>query len=278
MTGLLHEIRRGWRSWRESAALARRPIPEALWRRTLKRFPFLPHVDTQAGQNLLRMTRLFLDRKEFCGVHGLTISDDIAVAIAAQACLPVLELGLEQYDGFIGIVVQPGQSLARRQSMDEHGLVHEGEEVLSGEAVAGGPVMLSWRDVRSAGAKAALGYNVVIHEFAHVLDMADGRPDGTPILPADISVTQWRRTFEAAYEAFQAAVDAGEPTTVDPYGAESLDEFFAVASEAFFVAPQGLHAEQPAVYDLLRGYFRQDPLDRLQEHPAGDRASTAPEP
>lgn len=263
---------------REEAAVARRSIPDVLWRRTLKRFPFLPRGGTAEEAALRRLTSLFLDRKEFTGAHGLVVTDDMAVAIAAQACLPVLSLGLEAYAGFVGIVVHPGLARVRREFEDEDGVVHEFEETLSGEAVQGGPVMLSWRDVRSAGAKASQAYNVVIHEFAHVLDMADGRPDGTPILPADISVTQWRRTFEAAYEAFQAAVDAGEPTTVDPYGAESLDEFFAVASEAFFVAPQGLHAEQPAVYDLLRGYFRQDPLDRLQEHPAGDRASTAPEP
>lgn len=263
---------------REEAAVARRSIPDVLWRRTLKRFPFLPRRGTAEEAALRRLTSLFLDRKEFTGAHGLVVTDDMAVAIAAQACLPVLSLGLEAYAGFVGIVVHPGLARVRREFEDEDGVVHEFEETLSGEAVQGGPVMLSWRDVRSAGAKASQAYNVVIHEFAHVLDMADGRPDGSPILPADISVTQWRRTFEAAYEAFQAAVDAGEPTTVDPYGAESLDEFFAVASEAFFVAPQGLHAEQPAVYDLLRGYFRQDPLDRLQEHPAGDRASTAPEP
>lgn len=262
MTGLLHEIRRGWRSWRESAALARRPIPEALWRRTLKRFPFLPHVDTQAGQNLLRMTRLFLDRKEFCGVHGLTISDDIAVAIAAQACLPVLELGLEQYDGFIGIVVQPGQSLARRQSMDEHGLVHEGEEVLSGEAVAGGPVMLSWRDVRSAGAKAALGYNVVIHEFAHVLDMADGQADGTPALPAEIPLREWVAVMSAHFQSLCRDVSAGIDTTLDPYAAEGADEFFAVASESFFVDPLRLRTQQPDLYAMLKRYYRQDPAQR----------------
>jgi hypothetical protein len=141
-------------------------------------------------------------------------------------------------------------------------VVHEFDETLSGEAVHGGPIMLSWRDVRSAGAKASQGYNVVIHEFVHVLDMADGLADGTPLLPADISRKEWADTLLAAYEALCNAVDSDQDTALDPYAAESLEEFFAVASEAFFVAPAALHNEHPAVYALFKRYFRQDPLGR----------------
>ena len=263
-----------WRQRRENAALARRAIPEALWRRTLKRFAFLPRADTSEGVELRRLTSLFLDRKEFTGAHGLAVTDDMAVAIAAQACLPVLRLGLSAYDDFVGIVVHPGLAKVRREMADEDGVVHEYEETLSGETVQGGPIMLSWRDVRSAGAKAAQAYNVVIHEFAHVLDMADGEPDGMPRLPLDISPTEWRSTFDDAYRVFCSAVDAGAATAVDPYGASSEDEFFAVTSEAFFVAPEGLQAEHPAVYGLLQRYFKQDPLARLLSS-SDSRSATA---
>jgi Mlc titration factor MtfA (ptsG expression regulator) len=122
--------------------------------------------------------------------------------------------------------------------------------------------MLSWRDVRSAGPKAALGYNVVVHEFAHVLDMADGVPDGVPLLPRGLDREAWIDTLDREYEAFCPRVDAGEDTALDPYGAEGVDEFFAVASEAFFVAPAPMQAEHPALYGLLRGYYRQDPAAR----------------
>lgn len=243
--------------------MARKPIPDLLWRRTLKRFPFLPRAGTTEEASLRRMTSLFLDRKEFTGAHGLVVSDDMAVAIAAQACLPVLQMDLGAYQGFIGIVVHPGLARARRSFADDDGVVHEFDETLSGEALEGGPVMLSWRDVRSAGARAAQGYNVVIHEFVHVLDMADGLADGTPLLPADIGRQEWADTLVAAYEALCAAADSGQATALDPYAAESLEEFFAVASEAFFVAPAALHAEHPAVYAMFRRYFRQDPLTRL---------------
>jgi Mlc titration factor MtfA (ptsG expression regulator) len=260
-------LMQGLRQRREAAAVARKPIPDLLWRRTLKRFPFLPRAGTTEEASLRRMTSLFLDRKEFTGAHGLVVSDDMAVAIAAQACLPVLQMDLGAYQGFIGIVVHPGLARARRSFADDDGVVHEFEETLSGEALEGGPVMLSWRDVRSAGARAAQGYNVVIHEFVHVLDMADGLADGMPLLPIDISRREWSAGLDAAYQAFCQAVESGTPTALDPYGAESPSEFFAVTSEAFFVAPQVLQAEHPAVYGLLMRYFRQDPLARFQQGP-----------
>jgi hypothetical protein len=252
---LLHR----WRRHREDAVLARRSIPDLLWHRTLKRFPFLPRTADTGEPELRRLTSLFLDRKEFTGAHGMVVTDDIAVAIAAQACLPVLRLGLQAYDGFVGIVVHPGQATARRVSSDEDGVVHEYDEVLSGEAMEGGPVMLSWRDVRGAGASASIGYNVVVHEFAHVLDMAAGLTDGVPVLPATISRAEWGRTLTTEFEAFCRRVDEDLPTMLDPYGAQSCTEFFAVASESFFVAAHAMKGEHPELFSLLARYYRQDP-------------------
>jgi Mlc titration factor MtfA (ptsG expression regulator) len=266
---MLAGILRCWRRRRENAALRRRAIPDALWRRTTKRFPFLPREDEAGGAALRRMASLFLDRKEFSGARGLVVGDDIAVAIAAQACLPVLHIGLAAYDGFVGIVVHPGQARVRRSVVDDDGIVHEYDEVLSGEAVSGGPVMLSWRDVRASGAQAHLGYNVVIHEFAHVLDMADGLSDGVPALPATIPRTEWTRTLAREYEVFCAAVDAGRDTALDPYGASGIDEFFAVASESFFVAPAPMRVEHPALYELFTRYYSQDPAARAPRVAAG---------
>lgn len=265
-------LRRHWQARQEASALARRAIPDALWRRTLKRFPFLAS-DERTQQRLRRMTSLFLDRKEFTGAHGLEVRDDIAVAIAAQACLPVLEIGLQAYDGFVGIVVHPGQAVVRRETTDDDGVVHAWEEVLSGEAVQGGPVMLSWRDVRAAGPKAAQGYNVVVHEFAHVLDMADGIPDGVPLLPPDIDRHGWERTLHQEFDSFCARVDAQEETALDPYGAEAPEEFFAVASESFFVSPHGMQAEHPALYEMFNRYYRQDPAARLPTSVSGPNDS-----
>jgi Mlc titration factor MtfA (ptsG expression regulator) len=251
-----------WRRLRqrsEQRAVQRRAIPEAIWQLTLARYPFLAWRDADDLAELRRLSSPFLDSKEFSGAHGLQVSDDMAVAIAAQACLPVLRLGLRPYDGFVGIVVQPDEVQVRHEFVDDDGIVHEYDDVLAGEAMEGGPVMLSWRDVSEAGESAEWGYNVVVHEFAHVLDMGDGLADGIPPLPSVAERQHWRTVLMADYETFCQRVDAGEETTLDPYGAESPEEFFAVASEAFFVAPQAMRAEHAALYNLLAGFYCQNP-------------------
>ena len=142
--------------------------------------PFLAERSASDLKQLRRLATLFLNEKEFTGIGGLIVTDEMAVSIAAQACLPVLRFGLAPYRGFVGIVVHADEVVARRSTTDDDGIVHEYDEVLTGEAMEGGPVMLSWRDVSQAGSTAEWGYNVVIHEFAHVLDMGDGAADGVP--------------------------------------------------------------------------------------------------
>jgi Mlc titration factor MtfA (ptsG expression regulator) len=252
-----------WKSARRSQVIQRRAIPEALWCLTLARYGFLERLDGNDRAALRELATLFLADKEFHGAGGLHVDDAMAVAIAAQACLPVLRLGLGWYSGFKGIVVHADAVLAQREFIDDTGVVHEYEEELSGEAMEGGPVMLSWRDVEDAGESADWGYNVVIHEFAHVLDMRDGAADGVPPLPDRAARQRWLAIVEAEYSAFCAAVDEGIDTLLDPYGAESTGEFFAVAAESFFTTPQDMQAAHPALYELLAHFFRQDPAGAL---------------
>ncbi len=259
-SGLFGRWLETWRQRRENAAVQRRAIPNDLWKRTLVRYPFLRRRDDPGAADLRRMTSLFLDGKEFSAVGDLRLSDAMVVAIAAQAVLPVLRLGLHHYDGFVGLVVHADQVRAPREVTDEDGIVHMYEEVLSGEAVQGGPVMLSWRDVRAAGRQDGCAYNVVIHEFAHVLDLALGDAGGQPQLPADLQPADWRAVLTSSFEAHCRRVGASEMTAVDGYGAESLAEFFAVASEAFFVTPAEMQNEHPALYGMLVRCYRQDPV------------------
>jgi MtfA peptidase len=265
-------VRRWLRAWRERRTLQRRSIPDPLWQLTLLRYPFLALRPAADIERLRVLATLFLARKEFTGAGGLVIDDHMAVAIAAQACLPVLELGLDRYDGFVGIVVHADVVVARRESVDAVGVVHSYDEELAGEAMQGGPVMLSWADVADAGDSAETGYNVVIHEFAHVLDMADGIADGVPCLPDRAAHDAWTATLDREYDAFCARVDGGDETALDPYAAESPEEFFAVGTETFFVAPQALLAEQPALYTLFSDYFGQDPATSAA--PATPRTDT----
>ena len=255
-----------WRRWRRTRTLERRAIPDALWRQTLARYPFLAARSEARVTALREMATLFLAHKEFGGAGGLAVDDAMAVAIAAQACLSALELGLSWLDGFVGIVVHPDAVVAHREREDEVGVVHSYDEELSGEAMDGGPVMLAWRDVDEAGESAEQGYNVVIHEFAHVIDMRGGFTAGAEDADRSSARGRWLRSLLLEHERFVRRADRDDETFLDPYAAESLEEFFAVGSEAFFVAPATLKTEQPRLYRRLAEVYRQDPeRDRMEQ-------------
>ena len=239
------------------------PIPDALWQRLLATLPFLGALGETEQIRLRALTEAFLAEKEFTNDGGLQLGDEICLSIAAQGCLPILELGLDYYRGWVGIVVYPDEFVIPRSVEDEFGVVHEYQELASGEAWEGGPLLISWRDAQMAGS----GYNVVIHEFAHKLDMLSGEPNGIPALPPEISRAGWQDVLHAGYEDFCAQVDtadaSGQDTLFDPYAAENPSEFFAVMSEAFFETPQMLRAEYPALYEQFSAFYRQDPAARV---------------
>ncbi len=244
-----------------------RPIPEALWQQTLASYPFLARLSEPDQLQLKRLSSQFLASKEFSGAHQLVVTDSMALAIAAQACLPVLHLGIRYYDEFKGIVLHPGPMLARREARDAAGVVHDYSEELAGEAMEGGPVTLSWQDVAASGESADLiarGYNVVIHEFVHKLDMhssAGGSANGCPPLPSRAAKAQWQATMQAAYAAFKEKLAmaerfGGEPPWLDAYGATSPAEFFAVASEAYFVNRERFTQDFAALTVLFDQFFK----------------------
>jgi MtfA peptidase len=237
-------------------------IPEALWQATLRRYPFVARRPAAELLQLRGLIGQFLKRKEFTGAHGLAVTDEMAVAIAAQACLPVLHLGLSWYDDFTGIVVHPGAMLARRQTTDHVGVVHQYKEALLGEAMQGGPVTLSWQDVAASGDFAERGHNVVIHEFIHKIDMCDGLADGCPPLPSRAGHAAWRNTMQAAYNAFCEQVAMAErfgapAPWLDAYGATAPAEFFAVACEAYFVNRERFTVDFAALTALFDRFFKQ---------------------
>ena len=238
------------------AAPAAPSINGTQWARVEAGLPFLDHLTLADRARLREMALEFIAQKEWHGAQGLELTPGIQLSIALQACLPVLELGLDSYRGWVGVVVYPGDFVVPRKLMSEDGVMHEFDDQVAGEAWEGGPVLLSWFD----RPEVADGMNVVIHEFAHKLDMLNGPPDGLPPLHEGMKRQAWIDAFEPAYADFCARVDDGEETWIDPYAAEHPAEFFAVTSEVFFEAPDLLRHEYPAVYEQLRQFYRQDPL------------------
>jgi Mlc titration factor MtfA (ptsG expression regulator) len=238
---------------------SRPQVPELTWQRVEARLPFLDYLEASERARLRLLASGFLAEKEFHGAHDLALDDDMMLTIALQAALPVFRLGLGAYRGWVGIVVYPGDILIPRREVDEDGVVHEFDDEVLGEAWEHGPVLLSWNEDEGRPD----GVNVVIHEFAHKLDMANGGADGLPPLPAGMSRERWARAFGAAYDSLCRSVDMGLPTVLDPYASEHPAEFFAVAAEAFFETPRELRAAWPQVHALLAEFFDLDPAANL---------------
>ena len=252
---------KAWRGLLDRFKPIPKPIPETLWWQTLQSYPFLAALSLDEQARLRLLSRQFLADKQFSGAHGLVITDDMAVAVAAQACLPVLHLGLTFYDDFKGIVVHPGAMLARRETTDAAGVVHRYSEALAGEAMARGPVTLSWQDVAASGATAAQGHNVVIHEFVHKIDMRSGAANGCPPLPSRQAKAAWQARMQGNFATFRTQVVmaerfGGAPPWLDAYGAQSPVEFFAVASEAYFVNRTRFTQDFPALTLLFDTFFQ----------------------
>jgi Mlc titration factor MtfA (ptsG expression regulator) len=246
------------RRWRAQRVLRRAAIPDALWESAVASLPFLARYDTDQRARLRDLVVLFLDAKSIVGAGGHEVTPLQRVIIAVQACVLVLNLDLDWYESFENVIVYPGEFVPDWEWEDEAGVVHRNEGPLAGEAMPGGPVVLSWPDVEASADWESTGMNLVIHEFAHKMDMRTGEASGCPPLHPGMSAQVWRRLFDAAYEHFCARVDREEDTTIDPYAAEDPAEFFAVLSEVFFAAPAVLAEEYPDVYEQLALFYRQD--------------------
>jgi Mlc titration factor MtfA (ptsG expression regulator) len=266
----------GWLKGRSRDA--RREIAPALWQEATAPWLFMRGMNPADRARLHALCERFLAIKHYTGVHGIEVTPRMQVEIAAQACILVLELGIEWYEGWSEIVVYPAQFAPEREIVDEAGVVHLVNDPMAGEAWLGGPLILSYEDVALAAdaSQRVAGYNVVIHEFAHKLDMRAGDANGFPPLHADMDARAWKRAFSEAYDDFRAKVEradrmperraeaAYDALPMDPYASESAGEFFAVGSEAFFETPERLAPAYPAVYQQLRLFYRQDPLARLR--------------
>src|SRR5687768_11077160 len=251
------------KGWHRRRILKNESVPDDIWQGALSRLKCLRGLSLAELERLREYVILFLHAKQISGAHGLIVTEEMHVLIAAQACILILNLDLDYYDGWVEIIIYPGEFIRDYEYVDEDGVVHLTSEPISGESWLGGPVILSWEDTVAADAGA--GYNVVIHEFAHKLDMLNGDANGFPPLHPDMSRQAWSEALSKAYADFCRSVDANEVLEVDSYAAENPAEFFAVMSEAFFETPLSVKLYFPSVYEQLALFYRQDPAQRRSE-------------
>lgn len=249
---------RWYRQWRRGRTINRSPVTAAQWADAYRRLPLLDRLSDAERAALRELAILFLHGKRLHGLGGLQLRTDMQLLIALQACLPILRLGLDWYDDWVSVLVYPSGFAPQHEWTDEAGVVHQLRRPLSGEAWQDGPVVLSWNDVQHAGS--IDGHNLVLHEFAHKLDMRNDVANGFPPLHGDMRPADWSQAFNAAFADFQAREQGHQALPFDDYAAESPAEFFAVVSEVFFEQPQRIRRHYPAVYEQLRLFYRQDPL------------------
>jgi len=252
-----------WAGWRarqrhRRGRVFRRPLDPAKAAILACRVPQYRRLPTDLQRRLEGLVNVFLDEMRFDGCDGLEVSEAMRLAIAGHACL--LLLGGTQYgfNGFQTVLVYPDAFMTRQTRYD--GMVEiEEHSVRSGESWHRGPVVLAWADIEEDLAHAGDGRNVVLHEFAHKLDEENADMDGLPVLPDPAQQAGWARVLQREYDELRRRAEAGRPSFLDPYGAESPAEFFAVATEAFFETGARMRRELPDLYEQLQGYYRLDP-------------------
>lgn len=256
--------------WRRQRILAQHPVAAHVWHDVRQHLSILDGLDDAQDKWLREHSVLFLQDKHLTPMPGVELTDEGRLLLAAQAQLPLLNLGeLDWYQGFHEIVLYPDDFISPQRHRDSSGVEHEWQGTHSGEAWEHGPVVLAWPGVLASGRWE--GYNLVIHELAHKLDMLNGAANGMPPLHSSMHVSEWTQAMQHAYDHLNHYLDhhAPDQAPIDPYAAENPAEFFAVTSEYFFSAPDLLTHAYPKVYQQLSLFYRQDPLTRLQTLQSG---------
>ncbi len=245
------------RRWHMRRILRVDPIPHHVWSGVTRRISMLHGLDAVQMARLRELATWFLHSKAVNGVQGLEVTPAMRVAVAAQACLLILNLDIDYFDNWVEVILYPGAFRVNHPQTDAIGLVHNDASDLTGEAWLRGPVILSWHDVERDTYHPQAGHNVVLHEFAHKLDGLNGVANGLPPLRRGMSRKRWAEDFSLAYDALRSQVAAGKSAWINPYAATNPAEFFAVASEYFFTTPEVLKHRCPGVYRQLTLFYRQ---------------------
>ena len=235
------------------------PFP-AEWRQLLARsWPTWSTLSADERERLEALIRMFIAERRWEPANNFQITEDMQVIVAAQACLLVLEIGLDWYARTGSIILHPGTMMATgERRVGATGLVADGPERLDGQAHFQGSVLLSWPAVAYETRHPYAGRNVVYHEFAHQLDMDDGVIDGTPSGMDDEFRQRWVQVCTAEYNA----VRRGESATLRDYAGTDPGEFFAVATETFFSTPARVQEGNQDLYAVLAEFYAQDPIRR----------------
>jgi len=255
----------GWWKKRRRRKILSVSFPED-WRRVLQEKVFHYHLLSEKKQNYFeQLVQIFIAEKNFEGCGGLEITDEMRVVIAGHACLLILNLPHDYYSKIESILVYPStvKLPPPRSGIFTRGpLIARTEMPIVGQAFMHGSVMLVWNSVKHDVAHPHGGHNVVYHEFAHILDMFDGRADGTPTLPGREQYREWGEVCTRVYFDLRSLQKRGKKTFLNSYAATNEAEFFAVATEYFFERPIRMKEKRGELYRVLQQFYQQDTAAR----------------
>lgn len=257
-----------WLRRRRRERILEEPFPET-WREILERnLACFRELDEAEQAHLCQLVQVFVAEKRWEGLGGLEMGDEIRVTVAGQACLLILGLDHDLYQQVESILVYPSTVVAPAPPLGFGAVLTappRGPMPVLGQAFSRGPLILAWDAVRRGGRNAHDGHNVVFHEFAHKLDMLSGAADGVPPLATEKAYAQWVEVFERHWDELHAQQARGKKTFLDAYAGESPAEFFAVATEQFFEQGLTMQRRHPELYEVLQGFYRQDPAERQRK-------------
>lgn len=251
-----------WLKNRRRRKLEQTPFPEAWLRLIQTHCRHFATLDASERARLLRDVQWFVAEKSIEVSMGLVLTDEMRVTVAAHASLLGLGFASPPFDRLQSVILQPEVYLGTRIIRDKSGLELHSQDARIGETSRNGPVLLSWKDVLRQCRDAPDGRNVILHEFAHLLDMSDGDVDGIPPLDSEEESRTWKDVTRNEYRRLVNQSHLGRRTLLDQYGATSEVEFFAVATETFFEQPFEMRVLHPRLYDVLKGFYKQDPAKR----------------
>ncbi len=250
-----------FKSWFDDNIVKNSSTTQQQWDDAYRDLPLLKGLSLKEKKNLQELSILFMHQKNFEAAQGFEITPHMRLVISLQACLPILKLGLDSYKDFSTIIVYPTGFKTNRKETDENGIVDHDRAHKLGESWLRGPVILSWDDTLAGGI--IDGSNLVIHEFAHKLDMQNGVANGFPPLHKGVKRSDWVKGFTKAFDYFERKCNGDELHGINCYAATDPAEFFSVFSEMFFEKPGVIRKHFPEVYDLLEEYYQQSPIRRL---------------
>lgn len=249
-----------WLRRRRRRKLLAVPLPDRWKQIIVENVWQASHLTESQMIQLHDFVRIFVSEKNWEGCNGFQITDEAKVTVAAQAALLAFGEHGRYFDHVLSILIYPSEFVAKDRETNSAGVVVESDTAMLGQAVWRGPVLLSWPQVLTGGRRRPWGSNLVLHEFAHQLDMMNGQHvDGLPPISSRDELQRWQAVMKPEFEQLRRDCRHRHRTVLDCYGTTNEAEFLAVLVEAFFERSAAMKERHSAAYELLSDYFQVDP-------------------